>query len=130
MKKRVVFVGLMMVSTILFAQGGGPKHRGFAMGSGRIDRMKSELSLTDDQVTKMKAISEKYVQSFEQLRKDTLITVAASRAKGRKLFADEQSEIKGVLTPVQQAKWTELMAKRKRDRDSHKGGKHYKGNRK
>lgn len=128
MKKGVVFVGLMMVSTILFAQGGGPRHR--AMGSGRIDRLKSELSLTDDQVTKMKAISEKYVQSFEQLRKDTLITVAASRARARKLFADEQSEINGLLTPAQQKKWTEIKAKRKEDYKDHKGGGHRKGDRK
>lgn len=126
MKKGVVLVGLIMVSTILFAQGEGPRRHGYAMGSGRIDRMKSELSLTDDQVTKLKGISEKYVQSFEQLRKDTLITVATSRAKARKLFADEQSEINRVLTPAQQAKWTEIKAKRK----DHKGGGHQRGDKK
>jgi Spy/CpxP family protein refolding chaperone len=116
MKKSVVFAGLMAMSTIIFAQEGGRNHDRTAMNAKRIERMKTELSLTEDQVTKVKAINEKFTKSFELLRKDTAISVGASRARARKLIDNQQSEIKSVLTPAQQTKWAEY-------KDKHRGGK-------
>src|SRR4051794_30014963 len=115
MKKAVVFAGLMAFSAAVFAQE-GRNHDRTAMASKRIDRMKTELSLTDDQVSKVKAISEKFTKSFELLRKDTAISVGASRARARKLIDDQQAQIKSVLTPAQQTKWAEY-------KEKHRGAK-------
>ncbi|HWA33036.1 MAG TPA: Spy/CpxP family protein refolding chaperone [Cyclobacteriaceae bacterium] len=121
MKKSIVFAGLMMVSTVLLAQQ-GKKFDRMAMETKRIERMKTELSLTDEQVTKLKAISEKSMKNFEQLRNDSTITVAASRARARKLMTDRKAEVKSVLTPAQQTKWAEYKEKRKAERGHHKDG--------
>jgi Spy/CpxP family protein refolding chaperone len=107
MKTGFVFAGLMVMGIVTFGQGWSGRHHGSAMASRGVDKMKSELSLTDDQVAKVKAINDKFTKSFEELRKDTTITIAASRAKARKLIADQRSQVNGVLTPAQQTKWAE-----------------------
>jgi protein CpxP len=121
MKKSVVFVGLMVISTVLLAQEGRKFDR-TAMASKRIDKMKTELSLTDDQVAKLKAIDEKSAKNFQQLRNDSTITVAASRARARKLMAEQKADVKAVLTPAQQTKWTEYKEKRRAERGHRKDG--------
>ncbi len=121
MKKRVVFAGLMVISTVLFAQEGRKFDRS-AMASKRIERMKSELSLTDDQVTKLQAINEKFTKNFQTLRNDSAITVAASRARARKLVADQKTEVNSVLTTAQQTKWAAYKEKQRSERGHHKDG--------
>jgi protein CpxP len=117
MKKGVVLAGLMALSSIIFAQE-GRRHDRTAMASKRIEKMKTELSLSDDQVTKITAITERFAKSFEALRKDTAISVGASRTRAKKIVTDQQAEIKNVLTPAQQAKWADYKEKHR----SHKSG--------
>ncbi len=120
MKNGVVFVGLMLVSAAMFAQN-GRKFDKTAMAAKRIEKMKTALSLTDDQVARLKAIDEKFSKSFEQLRKDTAISVGTSRARAKKLVDSRQAEVKSVLTPAQQTKWNEYKEKHRAQRWQHKG---------
>ena len=123
MKKNMMLAGLMMVSTIIFAQ----HHKGdpSGMAEKRSEKMKTELSLTDDQYGKVKAINEKYAASYSKLRSDTSLTIGTSRKKMVKLRTDQEAQIKSVLTEAQLTKWTALKAKREEDRKNHKhkGGK-------
>jgi hypothetical protein len=123
MKKSMMLAGLMMVSTIIFAQ----HHRGdpSTMAAKRSEKMKTDLSLTDDQYTKVKAINEKYAANYSKLRSDTSLTIGTSRKKMEKMRTDQEAQIKSVLTEAQLTKWTELKAKRTEDRKNHRhnGGK-------
>jgi hypothetical protein len=121
MKKNVMFLALMMMSTsILFAQRQRDDSR--TMDSRRSERLKKELSLNDDQVTKMKAIHTKFAERHSLLRRDTALTVGSARKQSAKLRAEQEAELKGVLTPEQ---WTKLTAMKSRHGDWKK--KHYRG---
>ncbi|MEJ0055228.1 MAG: hypothetical protein WDN75_05975 [Bacteroidota bacterium] len=76
MKKNMMLAGLMMVSTIIFAQ--HHKRDASGMAAKRSEKMKTELSLTDDQYAKVKAINEKYAASYAKLRSDTSLTIGSS----------------------------------------------------
>src|SRR6478609_6428970 len=102
MKKQLLVAGLMMVSTIIFAQ---RHYRGNHTGTGRADRMKKELSLNDDQYGKLKTIDKTFAERWTKLRADTAITVGSARNQMKHLREEHQEEVKGVLTADQWTKW-------------------------
>ena len=125
-----MLVVLLLMSTLMFAQRGA--YRGGhdrakadpeAMATRRADRMKSELSLNDDQYTKVKAIYVKFAEGQAKVRQDSTMTREASRAETKKLMDASETELKAVLTPEQQTRWAEFK-KAQRDR---RGGRHGKG---
>jgi len=122
MKTRIVVVAMMMVSTLMFAQSrhGNQQDR----QEKRLEKMKSELSLTDDQYGKIKAIASEFASSRAAIRKDTSLTRGATFNKMKSLRADEEKQINEVLTKEQQAKWTELKAKREEERKKGMDGRH------
>jgi len=122
MKKNVMFLVLMMMSTIIFAQ----RHHG-DKGSGRSGQLKKELSLSDDQVSKVKSIKTKYAERNAAIRKDTSLTQGTARKQMKNLMADQETELKGVLTADQWTKYTALKARRSEERKKHQHGKTEKG---
>ena len=120
MKKNVMFLGLMIMSTIIFAQ--GQKRDSHARGAQRSDYLKKELSLNDDQVTKVKAIKTKFAERQAAIRKDTSLTQGTARKESMKLRAEQESELKGVLTPDQWTKYTAMKAKRGEGRKKYHRG--------
>jgi Phage integrase, N-terminal len=125
MKKNVMLVALMMVSTIIFAQHphGDPK----AMADKRADRMKKELSLNDDQYGRVKGINEKFAESHVRLRADTALSVGTVRNRMKAMRTEQEAQLKSVLTADQWTKWTALKAKRMEDWKKQKHGKTEKG---
>ena len=124
MKKNVMFLGLMMVSTIIFAQ--GQKRDSHATGR-QSDYLKKELSLSDDQVTKVKAIRMKFAERHAAIRKDTSLSQGTARKQSMNLRADQETELKGVLTADQWTKYTAMKAKRGEGRGRHHRGRTEKG---
>src|SRR5258706_2906052 len=102
MKKYAMFLGLMMMSTIIFAQ--GQKGDSHAKDTRRSNTMKKELSLSDDQATKLKAIRVKFAERYAAIRKDTSLTQGTARKQTGKLRAEQQTELKGGLTTDQRPK--------------------------
>ncbi len=123
MKKNMMLVGLMMVSAIIFAQHGHGKFDSSETATKRADKMKTELSLSDDQYAKVKAINEKFAASHTKLRSDTSLTIGTSHKKMEKLRADQETQIKSVLTKEQLTKWTAFKTKKEEDRKNHKRGR-------
>lgn len=124
MKKSMMLMGLMLVSTIIFAQ-----HRGFhrdSTGTKHLEKMKTDLSLNDDQYARVKAINEKFTASRVKLRSDTSLTVGTMRNRMKKLETDKEVQFKGVLTETQWTKWTTARTKHQEDRKKHRhhGGDH------
>lgn len=113
----------MMMSTIIFAQ----RHQGDSKGAGRSERMKKELSLSDDQFSKVKAMRLKFAERHATIRRDTSLTQGTARKQMGKLRAEQETELKGVLTTDQWTKYAAMKAKYGEERKKHHRGKPEKG---
>lgn len=120
-----MFLGLMMVSTIIFAQ--AQKSDSHATGARRSDYMKKELSLSDDQVTKVKAIRMKFADRHAAISKDTSLTQGTARKQRDKLRVEQETELKGVLTTDQWTKYTAMKTRHTEERKKHHHGRPEKG---
>jgi hypothetical protein len=109
MKKGLMMIMLVMISAITFAQshrGGQRRH-----GDGQIEKMKTDLELSDTQYATIKEINKKYAAKHNALRGDS----AAQSGKHIALNAlrqEKDKEIQGVLTPEQKTKWETFKAQR------------------
>ena len=117
MKKNVMLVVALLISSIAFAQ---MKQSGHRNGGGQAEKMKEVLSLSDEQYASVKSVNEKYAERFKQLRQGN----SESRDDYRKLQQERRSEINAVLTEAQQQSWkeyrTEQRAGRKKSFESRK----------
>lgn len=125
MKKSMMVVGLMMVSTIIFAQ--RHKIEPAAMATRRSDKMKTELSLNDEQYGKVKGIYEKLGNDQLQVRKDTSLTRGTFHKRMVKLKTDQEVHLKAVLTDGQWTKWTTLKTTKRDDRMKKHHGRNHRG---
>lgn len=127
MKKNLMLIALLLMSTLMFAQRGshqgGPKGKPNpeAMAARRADRMKTEVSLTDEQYTKVKAIFVKFSEDQAKVRKDSTLTRDASREQTKQLMEATEAEVNKVLTPAQQTKWAEYKKTQQDRRGSRRG---------
>lgn len=122
MKKSMLLVGALMVSSIIFAQndvaapGGRHGHHG-----DRGESMKTVLDLNDAQQSSIKEINKKYGEKQRALRKDSTMKRDDKFKEFKSLNDQRKSEISKVLTPEQTSKWSsykkERMDKRKAAHD-------------
>ena len=69
------------------------------------ERMTKELSLNEDQISKVEAINVKYADKADAMRADRKERMAETKGKGAELNDARMAEMKAVLTPEQYAKW-------------------------
>ena len=102
MKKDLILVAVMMVSTIIYAQSGHEhgKKRGDVT-----EKMKKELSLNDTQVQSIKSIEAKYHEKQMALRKDSSKGKDQKMESMKSLRLEQSKEVNAVLTAEQKAKW-------------------------
>lgn len=79
-----------------------------------------ELGLTKEQEQKLKEINQRYRTQKQDLR---TADKAVRKADMKKLHADQQAEIKAVLSADQYAKWEAKKAEHKAERKQSKQGK-------
>lgn len=91
----------------MMRQGGGP---GMMMPT---DEMTKALNLTPDQVSKIQAIHSDARTKMQAVLADKSLTDEARRTKLMELRNNTHTQVMGVLTPDQQAKWKEFAAARK-----------------
>jgi Spy/CpxP family protein refolding chaperone len=77
-------------------------------------RMQKNLSLSDDQTSKIKAIDKEFAEKFRALRSDSAIAREEVRAKAKQLREEYISKTKSVLTEEQFKVWQEQKVDRKR----------------
>ena len=78
------------------------------------DRMKKELSLSDDQTEKVKAINREFGQKFRTLRSDSTISKDDNKNRMKQLRDEHQKTLKSVLTEEQSDKWEKMKSEHKR----------------
>ena len=97
-----MFLGLMMVSTIIFAQQkADPKER----ATKHANKMKSTLALTDVQYNAIRAIDEEYITKQSDVSKDSTLSKESRHQQMRALQLQKASAIDKVLTDEQKSKW-------------------------
>jgi hypothetical protein len=102
MKKSIMFLGLMMVSTIIFAQQkADPRER----ATKHANKMKSTLALTDVQYNAIRAIDEEYITKQSDVSKDSTLSKESRHQQMRALQLQKASAINKVLTDEQKSKW-------------------------
>ncbi|HYI77302.1 MAG TPA: hypothetical protein VEW65_06745 [Chryseolinea sp.] len=116
MRKTCLLLGLMMVSTIMFAQ-----RKGDAMdrAAQQADKMKTELALDDVQYKAVKAINEDFANRHLKLRKDSTLSREEIQKQGRSLRQQKNGAIAKVLTEDQKTKWKSYRANHA---EKHKAG--------
>jgi hypothetical protein len=116
MKKCSLLVGLLMVSTIMFAQRkGDPMDR----AARQADRMKMELSLDDVQYKAVKAINEEFANRQLTLRRDSTLSKQEMQKKAWTLRDEKNAALAKVLTEDQKSKWKSYRASQA---EKHKAG--------
>jgi protein CpxP len=98
-------------------QGSQMRHRGGSHG----DRMFEGLNLTKDQRSQITLIRDRYKLQADSLRAGGAAHDSTSRAAFRSLMTQQMGEIRGVLTPDQQKKFDDKIAKM-RERAAKRGG--------
>jgi periplasmic protein CpxP/Spy len=92
--------------------GSGEGH-GRAMGmdpDAMLEHMSKELSLTDDQKTKIKPILEDQSKQMQELRQNTSASQEDRRAKMKQIHENTMSQLRPILTSDQQKKLDEMMS--------------------
>ena len=103
------------------AQGGKSEPGKEQAGKGKkmFDKLKADLTLTDDQAQKVQAILLDQRKATEGLRGDTSLTKEQKQEKTKAARAEMESKINALLTPEQKAKWEQV----KKDRPKKDGKK-------
>ncbi|MCU1284702.1 MAG: hypothetical protein JWO13_1052 [Acidobacteriales bacterium] len=131
-----IALGAVMLSQMAVAQGAGGGQRGDAPppagqnpggggrgmggpGGGRMDpaqrveRLSSQLNLTDDQKTKAKAIFDDEQKQMGELRGNADLTPEQKRAKSEEIRNKSNTDLRATLTADQQKKFDEMQQKMK-----------------
>jgi len=93
---------LLVQAQISIAQRG--PHRGHQRAMPSIEKMQENLNLSDAQVTKIKAIQEKYIAQRKALRDSNDTDRSAVRENMRSIMQSQKEEIENVFTDEQKAK--------------------------
>ena len=88
----------------------------------RLERMKTSLTLTDDQVAKLKPILEEQKAKLDALMADESVPRDQRREKMRAIMDEYTPKIEAVLTPEQKAKFEELRKQRMQRQGGDQGG--------
>ena len=101
-----VALGTLVVCNLATAQDASKKGKqGRMSAEQRVEQMKKDLNLTDEQVPKVKAVLEDQQKKMQELRSETDQT--ARRTKMREIMEQTQTKMKGILTEEQLTKWQE-----------------------
>jgi hypothetical protein len=76
-------------------------------------KVKDELKLTPDQVTKYDAVSKEFGTKIEALQADATLTDDARKERKIALKKEKETKLNEFLTPEQQTRYKELIEKKK-----------------
>ncbi len=85
----------------------------------RLEKMKSELGLTDEQAKKVQEIFAAQREAAKGVREDSSLSDEQRKEKLKAARAEADAQMSAVLTPEQKAKWEEL----KKQRPGRDGGR-------
>jgi Spy/CpxP family protein refolding chaperone len=73
-----------------------------------LNRLGTELNLTEEQKGKIKPIFQEELSQLVSLRNDTSMTTDVKQTKAKAIHESASSQISAILTPEQQQKWEKM----------------------
>ncbi len=117
----VALGGLVAFSNLAQAQDTGKEKKGkkgYMSVEQRMERLTTELKLTDEQKPKVKALLEDQQKKMQEMRKEG---TPPDREKMREMRTDMEKRMKEILKPDQFEKWQKMMEE-ERSKRGKKGG--------
>jgi Spy/CpxP family protein refolding chaperone len=113
---------LLVLSPALLAQdstntpppAGGPPGGGMRGRGPSIEQLTTNLSLTADQIPKVKAVLDDQRKKMGELFQDQDLSQDDRRAKMKEIREDVTAKMKEILTPEQFAKWQKMAMRNRR----------------
>ena len=84
-------------------------------------KLKDELKLTPDQTVKYDALSKEYGDKMDALSSDASLSKEAQKEKKMALKKEKEAKMMEFLTAEQQAKYKEIMDKKKKEMEAKSG---------
>ena len=78
-------------------------------------KVKEELKLTTDQVTKYDALGKEYEPKFDAILKDATLSADVQKERKMALKKEKEAKLFEFLTPEQQTKYKEIIERKKKD---------------
>lgn len=119
MKKMISAV--MLIAVLLLVQNAEAQHRAHHKGEQMLEKMKTELQLTAEQETQVKAIQEKYQVEMEDLKTQDFEDKMERRTAFRTLVKAQKEEISQILTEEQKAIARKKRGERREHHQARKG---------
>ena len=92
-------------------QGGKHHHRGGKNNSQKhLQKLTKELNLSADQQAKVKSVLDDQQQQFATIHQDSSLSKADKKAKMEQVHDSSASQVRAILNPDQQTKFTQLKA--------------------
>ena len=111
-KLLLLLVFTAMASTILIAQ----EQKNVKQDRSEWEKkIKDELKLTADQTVKYDALSKEFNDKIDALMSDASLTKEVQKEKKMALKKEKESRLMEILTTDQQAKYKEIMEKKKKE---------------
>lgn len=121
---KLFFTALLAVLFVGMAQAQAQQQQGSfrqvdpaQVANNQTERMKQDLSLTEEQTTKVKAINLKYAQKMTDARTEHRGNPEATRSAMQTLQTEKQAELATVLTKEQTEQWKAIQAERQQKWD-------------
>jgi len=89
-----------------------------------IDELKTNLGLTDAQVSSWKALKEKYRPQYKAIRADSSLSEEARKTKMKSVRSSEDTELKTILTPDQYTKFQAWKEQQKQQNQQNRQNHH------
>ncbi len=86
------------------------------------NKVKTELKLSADQVTKYDALNKEYDDKFSAIASDATLAKDAQKEKKMTLKKEKEARLFEFLTPEQQTKYRELMEAKKKEMEKPANG--------
>ena len=96
----------------------GPDQRTSDIKNARAEwekKVKDELKLTPDQITKYDALNKEYNDKFDGIMKDASLDKDAQKDKMMALKKEKDDKFNQILTPEQQATYQQMVEKKKKE---------------
>jgi Spy/CpxP family protein refolding chaperone len=107
----IALSGLLFLSASAFAEESAKPDKPPGKGPSpeqRLEKMKTNLSLTPEQAESVKGILEETKSSMDKVRQDSSLSIDEKKAKGRELQESSRSKIGAILTPEQKEKMASM----------------------
>ncbi len=115
-------VGGLLFCTNLSSAQNAEKKKGFSPQA-RVERLATELNLTEDQKTKVLAVFEEDAKKYQALREDTSTPREQRREKMTAIREESDKKLKAILKPDQWEKYQKQMEEMKKKAGERKGKK-------